>query len=95
MTFCNLKQHFSTGGIEGNFAVVATAEGLARVRQLKTQRFQRLFLLGSYLAVLVLTVEHMTLMDVWRAFIQMQCPVQQMNMSAKALMKFGHKLCHH
>ena len=45
--------------------------------------------------VLVLAVEYMTLMDVGSAFVQMQCPVQQMNMSAEALMKFGHKLCHH
>ena len=82
MTFCNLKQHFSTGGIEGDFAVVAAAEGFGRVGQVEAQRFQRLFLLGCHLAVLILTVEHMALMDVGCAFVQMQCPVQHMNMVA-------------
>ena len=66
--------------IKGDFAVAAAAEGLALVRQLKTQRFQRLFLLGSYLSMLVLAVEHMALVDVRRTFVQMQCPVQYMNM---------------
>ena len=42
-----------------------------------------LFLLGCHLAVLVLAVEHMTLMDVGCAFVQMQCPVQHMNVFAK------------
>ena len=95
MPLGNLKQHFSAGGIKGDLAVVAAAEGLVRVGQVETQRFQCLFLLRSDLAVLVFAVEHMTLVDVGCAFVQMQCPVQQMNMSAEALMKFGHKLCHH
>ena len=95
MPLGDLKQHFPTSGIEGDFAIVPVAEGLVRVGQLEAQCFQCLFLLGCYLAVLVLAVEHMALMDVGCAFVQMQCPVQQMNMSAKALMKFGHKLCHH
>ena len=82
MTFCNLKQHFSTGGIEGDFAVVAAAEGLVRVRQVEAQCFQCLFLLGCYFSVLVLAVEYMTLVDVGRAFVQMQCPVQHMNVFA-------------
>ena len=93
--FRNLEQHLPAGGIKGDLAVVPATERLVRVGQVEAQRFQRLFLLRSHLTVLVLAVEHMTLMDVGRAFIQMQCPVQQMNMSAKALMKFGHKLCHH
>ena len=81
--FCNLKQHLPAGGIKGDLAVVAAAEGLVRVGQVKAQRFQRLFLLGSHLAVLVLAVEHMTLVDVGCAFVQMQCPVQHMNMFAE------------
>jgi len=95
MPFCNLEQHLPAGGIKGDLAVVAAAEGLVWVGQVETQCFQCLFLLRSDLAVLVFAVEHMTLMDVGCAFVQMQCPVQQMNMSAEALMKFGHKLCHH
>ena len=79
---------------KGDFAVAAAAEGLALVRQLKTQRFQRLFLLGSYLSMLVLAVEHMALVDVRRTFVQMQCPVQYMNMVSEPrlelLNEFGH-----
>ena len=82
MPLGDLKQHLSAGGIKGDLAVVAAAEGLVRVGQIKTQCFQCLFLLGCHLTVLVLTVEHMTLMDVGSAFIQMQCPVQHMNMVA-------------
>ena len=45
--------------------------------------------------MLVLTVEHMTLMDVGSAFIQMQCPVQQVHMSTKPFMKFSNELRYH
>ena len=82
MPLGNLEQHLPTGGIESDLAVVAAADGLVRVRQFKPQRFQRLFLLGSYLAIPVLTVEHMTLVDVRSTFVQMQRPVQHMNMVA-------------
>ena len=80
---CNLKQHFPTGSIESNLAVVAAAERLVRVRRVEAKRLQCLFLLGSHLAVLVLAVEHMTLVDVGCAFVQMQCPVQHMNVFVK------------
>ena len=52
------------------------------VGQFKSQRFQCLFLLGCYVSVLVLAVEYMTFVDMRCAFIQMQCPVQHMNMVA-------------
>ena len=80
--------------IKGDFAVAAAAEGLALVRQLKTQRFQRLFLLGSYLSMLVLAVEHMALVDVGCAFVQMQCPVQYMNMVSDPRLELLNKLRH-
>ena len=83
MPLGDLKQHLSAGGIKGDLAVVAAAEGFSRVGQLEAQRFQCLFLLRSDLAVLVFAVEHMTLVDVGCAFVQMQCPVQHMNMVAK------------
>ena len=83
MPLGDLKQHFPAGGIESDLAVVAATEGFSRVGQVKTQRFQCLFLLGSYLAVLVLAVEHMAFVDVGRAFVQMQRPVQHMNVVAK------------
>jgi hypothetical protein len=75
MPFCNLEQHLPAGGIKGDFAVVAAAEGLVRVRQLEAQCFQCLFLLGCHLAVFVLAVEHMAFVDVGCAFVQMQRPV--------------------
>ena len=92
MPFCNLEQHFPAGGIKGDLAVVAAAEGLVRVGQLEAQCFQCLFLLGRNFAVLVLAVEHMALMDVGRAFVQMQRPVQNMNMIAKFALEFLDKL---
>ena len=88
----NLKQHFPTGSIESNLAVVAAAEGFARVGQVEAQRFQCLFLLGSYLAIPVLAVEHMTLVDVGCAFVQMQCPVQHMNVFAKLGLELVNEL---
>ena len=91
----NLEQHLSTGGIKCDFAVVAAAERLVWVGQFKAQCFQCLFLLGSDLAVLVFAVEHMTLVDVGCAFVQMQCPVQQVHMSAKPFMKFSNELRYH
>ena len=94
MPFGNVKQHLPAGGIESDLAVVAAAEGLSRVGQIKTQRFQCLFLLGSYLAVLVLAVEHMAFVDVGCAFVQMQRPVQNMNMISEPCLElldeFGH-----
>ena len=92
MPFCNLEQHFPAGGIEGNFAVVAAAEGLARVGQVEAQRFQCLFLLGCHLTVLVLAVEHMALVDVGCAFVQMQCPVQHMDVFAKLCLELLDEL---
>ena len=80
--------------IKGDFAVAAAAEGLALVRQLKTQRFQRLFLLGCHLTILVLAVEHMTFVDMRCTFIQMQRPVQYMNMVSEPRLELLNKLRH-
>ena len=82
MPLGNLEQHLPAGGIKGDLAVVAAAEGFARVGQVEAQCFQCLFLLGRHLAVLVLAVEYMTLVDVRCAFIQMQRPVQHMDVFA-------------
>ena len=90
--FCNFKQHLPAGGIKGDLAVVAAAERFIRVRQLEAQCFQCLFLLGCHLAVLVFAVKHMTLMDVGSAFIQMQCPVQHMNVFAKLCLELFDEL---
>jgi len=93
MPFCNLEQHLPAGGIKGDFAVVAAAEGLVRVGQVEAQHFQCLFLLGSHLTILVLAVEHMTLMDMGCALIQMQCPVQHMNVVAILGLELLDELC--
>ena len=92
MPLGNLEQHLPTGGIKGDFAVVPAAEGLFRVGQFKAQCFQCLFLLWSDLAVLVFAVEHMTLVDVGCAFVQMQCPVQHMDVFAKFALELLDKL---
>ena len=93
MPFCNLEQHLPAGSIKGDFAVVAAAERLVRVGQVEAQHFQCLFLLGSHLTVLVLAVEHMTLMDMGCALIQMQCPVQHMNVVAILGLELLDELC--
>ena len=74
------------------FAIVAAAEGLVRVGQLEAQCFQCLFLLGSNLAVLVLAVEHMTFVDMRCTFIQMQRPVQYMNMVSEPCLELLDEL---
>ncbi len=61
-------------------------------RAVEAQRFQRLFLLGCDLAVLVLAVEHMTLVDMRCAFVQMQRPVQYMNVVAKLGLELVNEL---
>ena len=94
MPLGNFKQHLPTGGIKGDFAVVAAAEGLVRVGQLKAQCFQRLFLLGCDLSVFVLAVEHMTFVDMRCTFIQMQRPVQYMNMVSEPRLELFNKLRH-
>ena len=77
------KQDFILAKQKEQLAVIAAAERLVRVGQLEAQCFQCLFLLGCHLIILVLAVEHMALVDVGRAFIQMQSPVQNMNVVAK------------
>ena len=62
------------------------------VGQVEAQCFQCLFLLGSYLAVLVLAVEHMAFVDVGCAFVQMQRPVQHMNMVSEPCLEFLDEL---
>ena len=73
------------------------ALGLTRIRQLKAQFFQRLFLLGAQLPIPIFTVKHMAFMDVGRALIQMQRPVQNVDMRTKApfklLVKFADNKC--
>ena len=93
MPLCNLKQHLSTGGIKGDLAIVAAAEGLVRVGQLEAQCFQCLFLLRSNLAILIFTVKHMAFVDVRSPLIQMQGPIQNVNVFAETLMELIHKFC--
>ena len=88
------KQGYEVTYLPVDGRVVAAAEGLVRVGQFKAQCFQRLFLLGSNLAVLVLTVEHMTFVDMRCTFIQMQRPVQYMNMVSEPRLELLNKLRH-
>ena len=44
--------------------------------------------------MLVLAVEHMALVDVRRTFVQMQCPVQYMNMVSEPRLELLNKLRH-
>ena len=92
MPLGNLEQHLPAGCIKGDLAVISATERLVWVGQVEVQRFQRLFLLGCHLTVLVLAVEHMTLVDVGCAFVQMQCPVQHMNMVSEPCLELVNEL---
>ena len=93
MAFGNLKQHRAAGCIKCDLAVVVASKGLVWFWQFKTQCFQCLFLLRSNLAILVFTVKHMAFVDVRRTFIQMQGPIQNVNVFAETLMELIHKFC--
>ena len=74
----------------GSFRVnVLTVGKAVSYTHLDVYKRQPLFLLGCYLAILVLAVEHMTFVDMGCAFIQMQRPVQHMNVFAK----LGLEMC--
>ena len=68
-------------------------KGLVWFWQFKTQCFQCLFLLRSNLSILIFTVKHMAFVDVRRTFIQMQGPIQNVNVFAETLMELIHKFC--
>ena len=97
MFAADVKEHRSANCIKGLLAVVVFALGLTRIRQLKTQFLQRLFLLGTQLPIPVFAVKYMALMDVGRTLIQMQRPVQNVDMGTKApfklLVKFADNEC--
>ena len=97
MFAADVKEHRPTNCIKGLLAVVVFTLGLIRIRQFKPQFLQRLFLLGTQLPIPVFTVKHMAFMDVGRTLIQMQRPVQNVDMRTKAplklLVKFADNEC--
>ena len=93
VAFGNLKQHRAAGCIECNLTIVVATKGLVWFWQFKTQCFQCLFLLRSNLSILIFTVKHMAFVDVRRTFIQMQGPIQNVNVFAETLMELIHKFC--
>src|SRR5699024_11941109 len=70
--------------IKGLLAVVVPAFGLLRVGERDAKFLQRLFLLGTQLPVAVLTVKDVPLMDVGRPLVQMERPVQDVDMRTDA-----------
>ena len=78
--------------VKGDLSVVESAGFLVGLRQWNTQRFQRLFLLGLTLAVAVFNVEHLPGVDVRAGFVEVQRPVQHMNVLAEAFLDGGYKL---
>ena len=93
MAFGNLEQHRAAGGIKSDLAVIITSKRLVRLWQFKAKCFQCLFLLGCDFTILVLAVKHMAFMDVRRSLIQMQSPIQNVNVLAETLVELVHKLC--
>ena len=97
MFAADIKEQRPAYCIKSLFSVVVFALGLTRIRQFQAQFFQRLFLLGTQLPIPVFAVKHMALMDVGRTLIQMQCPVQNVDMGTKLpfklLVKFADNEC--
>ena len=88
----DVKQDCPADRIKGLLAVVVPAFGLLRVGERDAQFLQRLFLLGAQLPVAVLTVKDVPLMDVGRPLVQMERPVQDVDMGTEAALKFLIKL---
>ena len=97
MLVADVKKHCPAYCIKSLFSIIVFALGLTRIRQFNPQFLQRLFLLGTQLPIPVFTVKHMALMDVGCALIQMQRPVQNVDMGTKApfklLVKFADNEC--
>lgn len=68
--------------------VVCPALRPVQIGECDAQRFKRFVLRGLYLPVLVHYVEDMPLMDVRGFFVQMQRPVQDVDIRAEAFFKF-------
>ena len=73
------QQKITAQTIEGHLSVIGSAGLLRRVRQRDAQGFQRLFLLGFPFAVAVFDIEHLPGMDMGTGLVQMQRPVQHMD----------------
>ena len=88
----DIKKHRAASGIESHFSVVQLSLLLVRMRQIEAQRFQSFFLLRLDLTIAVFTIEDMALMDVRRRFIEMQRPVQDVDVLTEAALKFFKEL---
>ena len=88
----DVKQDRPADRIKGLLAVVVPAFGLLRVGERDAKFFQRLFLLGAQFPIAVLTVKDVPLMDVGRPLVQMERPVQDVDMGTEAALKFLIKL---
>ena len=84
----DVKQDRPADRIKGLLAVVVPAFGLLRVGERDAKFFQRFFLLGTQFPVAVLTVKDVPLMDVGRPLVQMERPVQDVDMGTEAAFKF-------
>ena len=95
MLFRHFKEKHPAGGIKNHLPVVVSAGLFLRLRQFKSQRLQCLFLLLEKLPIFVLTIEYMTFMDVRCRFIQMERPVQRVDMGTEAPVQLCYKFCNY
>ena len=91
----DLKKKLPADRVKGLLSVVIPALGLVRGGKGDTQGLQRLFLLGAKFAVFVLAVKDMTLMDMRCPLVQMERPVQNMDVRTEAFFKFLVKFTDH
>ena len=88
MVAADVKEHHPANCVKGLLAVVVLSLGFFRGGKRDTQFFQCFFLLGAEFSIAVPAVEYVALMDVGCAFIQVQRPVKNMDMGAKAALQF-------
>ena len=87
VSLADIEKHGAAGGVESHFPVVQLARLLVRIRKIKPQSFQSFFLLWGHLSIAVFAIEDMALMDVRSRFIQMQRPVNNVDVFAEAEFK--------
>ena len=94
VSFRNVKEHLPAGCVEDILPAVIFRFGLIRMRKLKAQFLQCLFLLRAQFAILVQSVKDMALLNVRRALITVQGEIQDVDMGTEAPRELRQKIRH-
>jgi hypothetical protein len=91
MPFANIKQNAPADRIENHLSVVGAPLLFLRVRQFKSKGLQSLFLLRLHLAITVHIVEHVPLMDMGCGLVQMERPINDVDVFTETALQLHHK----